>query len=39
MVDIANGLAERGLNEGLESGKGANGVQLVLGRHAVSDRA
>ena len=31
MVDIANGLAERGLNEGLESGKGSNGVQLTLG--------
>jgi len=31
MVDIANGLAERGLKEGLESGRGANGIQLVLG--------
>ena len=25
MVDIANGLVERGLGEGLDSGKGANG--------------
>ena len=31
MVDIANGLSERGLNEGLESGKGSNGVQVTLG--------
>jgi outer membrane protein assembly factor BamA len=31
MVDIANGLVERGLSEGLDSGKGANGLQLVLG--------
>ena len=31
MVNLANGLAERGLKEGLESGKGANGVQMVLG--------
>ena len=31
MVDIANGLSERGLNEGLESGRGANGIQLMLG--------
>jgi len=31
MVDIANGLVERGLGEGLDSGKGANGLQLVLG--------
>jgi hypothetical protein len=31
MVDIANGLAERGLNEGLESGKGSNGIQMTLG--------
>jgi hypothetical protein len=31
MVDIANGLSERGLKEGLESGKGANGLQLTLG--------
>jgi hypothetical protein len=31
MVDIANGLMERGLKEGLESGKGSNGFQFVLG--------
>jgi Omp85 superfamily domain len=31
MVDVVNGLAERGLKEGLESGKGANGIQLMLG--------
>ena len=31
MVDIANGLSERGLNEGLESGRGANGIQLLFG--------
>jgi len=31
MVDLANGLVERGLSEGLESGRGANGLQLVLG--------
>ncbi len=31
MVDMANGLSERGLKEGLESGKGANGIQLTLG--------
>src|SRR4029078_1341600 len=31
MFDIANGLVERGLGEGLDSGKGANGLQLVLG--------
>ena len=31
MVDLANGLVERGLKEGLESGLGANGVQVVLG--------
>jgi outer membrane protein assembly factor BamA len=31
MVDLANGLVERGLGEGLDSGKGANGLQLVLG--------
>jgi outer membrane protein assembly factor BamA len=31
MVDIANGLVERGLSEGFESGRGANGVQVVLG--------
>src|SRR4029079_17442651 len=31
MVDVANGLVERGLGEGLDSGKGPNGLQLVLG--------
>ena len=31
MVDIANGLAERGLGEGLDSGKGANGIQFLFG--------
>ena len=31
MVDIANGLAERGLKEGLDSGLGSNGLQFVLG--------
>jgi len=31
MVDTVNRLVERGLNEGLESGKGANGPQNVLG--------
>ena len=31
LVDFTNGLVERGLKEGLESGQGANGVQLVLG--------
>lgn len=31
MVNIADGFVERGLKEGLDSGKGANGVQLVLG--------
>ena len=30
-VDLVNGLAERGLKEGLDSGKGANGLQLTLG--------
>ena len=31
MVNIANGFVERGLKEGLDSGKGANGLQFVLG--------
>src|SRR5262245_28226357 len=31
MVDIVDGLVERGLKEGLDSGKGSNGLQLVLG--------
>ena len=31
MVARVNGLVERGLGEGLDSGKGANGPQLVLG--------
>lgn len=31
MVDLVNGLAERGLKEGLDSGKGSNGLQLTLG--------
>ncbi len=31
MVNLANGFAERGLKEGLASGKGANGGQMVLG--------
>ena len=31
MVQQVNGLVERGLGDGLESGKGANGWQLVLG--------
>ena len=31
MVDRANGVVERGLKEGFESGLGANGVQVVLG--------
>ena len=31
MVDLVNGYAERGLKEGLDSGKGANGLQLTLG--------
>jgi len=31
MVDIANGLSERGLGEGLDSGKGANGIQFLFG--------
>src|SRR5262245_33628180 len=31
LVDIANGVAERGLKEGLDSGLGTNGLQFVLG--------
>jgi outer membrane protein assembly factor BamA len=31
MVDTVNRLVERGFNEGLDSGKGANGAQIVLG--------
>ena len=31
MVETVNRLVERGLNEGLESGKGSNGPQIVLG--------
>ena len=31
LVDLVNGFAERGLKEGLDSGKGANGVQFILG--------
>ena len=31
MVDLVNGFAERGLKEGLDSGKGSNGVQFILG--------
>ena len=31
MVDRINALAERGLREGLDSGRGANGAQLVFG--------
>jgi hypothetical protein len=31
MVDTVNRLVERGLKEGLDSGKGANGPQIVLG--------
>ncbi len=31
MVDLVNGLAERGFKEGLESGRGANGLQVILG--------
>jgi outer membrane protein assembly factor BamA len=31
MVNIANGFVERGLKEGLDTGKGANGFQFVLG--------
>jgi outer membrane protein assembly factor BamA len=31
MVDLVNGLAERGLKEGLDSGRGSNGFQVTLG--------
>ena len=31
MVDIANGLVERGFKEGLDSGKGSNGIQFTVG--------
>jgi outer membrane protein assembly factor BamA len=31
MVDLVNGLVDRGLKEGIDSGKGANGIQIVLG--------
>ena len=31
MVDLVNGLVERGLKEGLDSGLGANGIQFLLG--------
>jgi len=31
MVDLVNGMVERGLKEGLETGLGSNGVQVVLG--------
>src|SRR4030095_13514207 len=31
MVDTVNRLVERGFSEGLDSGKGANGPQIVLG--------
>lgn len=31
IVDTVNRLVERGFNEGLDSGKGANGPQIVLG--------
>jgi outer membrane protein assembly factor BamA len=31
MVDLVNGFAERGLKEGLDSGKGSNGIQGTLG--------
>jgi outer membrane protein assembly factor BamA len=31
MVNLVDGLVERGLKEGLDSGKGANGLQLVFG--------
>jgi len=31
MVGMANGIVERGLKEGLDSGKGTNGLQLLLG--------
>jgi len=31
MVDLVDGLVERGLKEGLDSGKGVNGLQVILG--------
>jgi len=31
LVDIVNGLAERGLKEGLDTGKGSNGLQFTRG--------
>jgi outer membrane protein assembly factor BamA len=31
LVDLVNGYAERGLKEGLDSGKGSNGLQVTLG--------
>jgi hypothetical protein len=31
MVELVDGLVERGLKEGLDSGKGSNGFQLILG--------
>ena len=31
MVDLVNGFAERGLKEGLDTGKGSNGLQFPLG--------
>jgi outer membrane protein assembly factor BamA len=31
MVDLVDGLVERGLKEGLDSGKGANGLQAIIG--------
>jgi len=31
MVDLANGLVERGFKEGLDTGLGANGFQVVIG--------
>ena len=30
LVDLVNGWAERGLKEGLDTGKGSNGLQLTL---------
>ena len=31
LVDLANGLVERGFKEGLDSGKGSNGIQFTVG--------
>jgi len=31
MVDLVNGMIERGFKEGLDSGRGANGMQVVIG--------